>query len=116
MKKIIEAIYEPKFPNCMFGFRPHKSCHDALKALNRNIENEKVNYIVDADIKGDFDHIDHDWLIQCVEQHIKDQRMIRMVKRFLKAGRVEKTQRIETEEGTPQGAILSPVLANIYTM
>ena len=59
MKKIIEAIYESKFPNSMFGFRPHKSCHDALKALNRNIENRRINYIVDADIKGYFDHIDH---------------------------------------------------------
>ena len=114
MKKIIEAIYEPKFPNCMFGFRPHKSCHDALKALNRNIENGKVSYIVDADIKGYFDHIDHNWLIRCVEQHIKDPRIIRMIKRFLKAGIVEKTQRIETKEGTPQGSILSPILANIY--
>lgn len=114
MKKIIEAIFEPKFPNCMYGFRPNKSCHDALKALNRNIENGKVSYIVDADIKGYFDHVDHEWLIRCVEQHIKDPRVIRMIKRFLKAGIIEKTAKIDTTEGTPQGSILSPVLANIY--
>lgn len=102
MKKIIEAIYEPKFPNCMYGFRPHKSCHDALKAISSNIENGKVSYIVDADIKGYFDHINHEWLIRCVEQHIKDPRIIRMIKRFLKAGIIENTERIETTEGTPQ--------------
>ena len=102
MKKIVEAIFEPKLSNFMYGFRPHRSCHDALKALNRNIEVGKVNYVVDADIKGYFDHIDHEWLIRCVEQHIKDQRMVRMIKRFLKAGIVEKTERIETTEGTPQ--------------
>ena len=102
MKKIVEAIFEPKLSNFMYGFRPNRSCHDALKALNRNIEVGKVNYVVDADIKGYFDHIDHEWLIRCVEQHIKDQRMVRMIKRFLKAGIVEKTERIETTEGTPQ--------------
>ena len=114
MKKIIEAIYEPKFLECMYGFRPHKGCHDALKSISRNIENGKVSYVVDADIKGFFDHVDHKWLIKCVEQHIKDPRIIRMIKRFLKAGIVEKTIKIETKEGTPQGSILSPVLANIY--
>ena len=114
MKKIIEAIYEPKFLNCMYGFRPHKGCHDALKALNKNIENGKVSYVVDADIKGFFDHIDHEWLIRCILQHIKDPRIIKMVRRFLKAGIIEKTIKIETNEGTPQGSILSPVLANIY--
>lgn len=67
MKKIIEAIFESKFPTCMYGFRPGRSCHDALKALNRNIQNGRVCYIVDADIKGYFDHVDHKWLIRCVE-------------------------------------------------
>lgn len=102
MKKIIEAIFEPKFPNCMYGFRPGRSCHDALKALNRDIENGKVSYIVDADIKGDFDHVDHEWLIRCVEQHRKDSRVLRTIRRFLKAGIIEKTEKIETIEGTPQ--------------
>lgn len=114
MKKIIEAIYEPKFLNCMYGFRPNRCCHDALKAINSNIENGKVSYVVDADIKGFFDHVNHKWLIRCVEQHIKDQRIIRMIKRFLKAGIIEQKEKIKTTEGTPQGSILSPVLANIY--
>lgn len=114
MKKIIEAVFEPKLPKCMYGFRANKSCHDALKDLNRNIEHGKVSYVADADIKGFFDHVNHEWLIKCVEQHIRDPRVIRMIKRFLKAGVVEKTVKIETEEGTPQGSILSPILANIY--
>lgn len=83
MKKIIEAIFEPKLSESMYGFRPNKSCHDALKALNKNLY-KKVRFIVDADIKGFFDHVDHKWLIKCVEQHIKDPRMIRMIKRFFK--------------------------------
>ena len=114
LKKIIEAVFEPKLPNCMFGFRPNKSCHDALKTLSLTIETKKVSYVVDADIKGFFDNVDHKWLIRCVEQHIKDPRIIRLIKRFLKAGIMEGTQYIETIKGTPQGSILSPVLANIY--
>ena len=86
----------------MFGFRPQRSCHDALKELNRIIETKKVSYIVDADIKGFFDNVDHKWLIRCVEQHIKDPRIIRLIKRFLKAGIIEGTQHIETTKGTPQ--------------
>lgn len=114
VKKIIEAIYEPKFLNTMYGFRPKQNCHNALKELSWTIERKKVNFIVDADIKGFFDNVDHEWLIKCIEQHIKDPRMIRLVKRFLRAGIVEKTEYEETTEGTPQGSILSPVLANIY--
>ena len=114
LKKVIEAIYEPKFLNCMYGFRPNKSCHDALKDLNWNIEKRKVSYIIDADIKGFFDNVDHEWLIKCLEQHIKDPNIIRLVKRFLKAGIIEEGKYHTATEGTPQGSILSPVLANIY--
>ena len=102
VKKIIESIFESKFLDYMYGFRPNRGCHTALKALNRNIERGKVNYIVEADIKGFFDHINHNWLIRCVEQHIKDPRMIRLIKRFLKAGIMEKGKYIETTEATPQ--------------
>ncbi len=114
LKKIVEAIYEPKLANCMYGFRPKRSCHDALRELSLTIEKKKVSYIVDADISGFFDHVDHNWLIKCVEQHIKDPRIIRLIKRFLKAGIIEGTEYIQTNEGTPQGSILSPILANIY--
>ena len=117
LKKIIEAIFEPKFPNCMFGFRPHRSCHDALKELNRIIEIKKVSYVVDADIKGFFDNVDHKWLIKCVEQHIKDPRIIRLIKRFLKAGIIEGTQYIEIEKGTPQRLNTKPSISKyIYVL
>lgn len=113
LKKIIEAIYEPKLLDCMYGFRPNRGCHQALKVLNRNIERGKVSYVVEADIKGFYDHVDHEWLIKCVEQHIKDMKIIRLIKRFLKTGIME-GKYIKTTEGTPQGSILSPILANIY--
>lgn len=95
LKKIIEAIYEPKLSKCMYGFRPNRSCHDALKALSLTIEKNKINYVVDADIRGFFDHIDWNWLIKCIEQHIKDPRIIRLIKRFLKAGIIEGKQYIK---------------------
>ena len=114
LKKIIEAIYEPKLMDCMFGFRANKGCHDATKAVNKILYKGTAKYVVEADIKGFFDNIDHKWLIKCVEQHIRDTNIIRLIKRYLKAGIMEKGKYIETNEGTPQGAILSPVLANIY--
>ena len=114
LKKIVEAIYEPKFPEYMYGFRPNKGCHDALKGLHCILSTGKIGYVVDADIKGFFDHVDHEWLIKCVEQHIKDPNIIRLIRKFLKAGILEKGRYIETNEGTPQGSILSPILANIY--
>ena len=114
VKKLIEAIYEPKFTNNMFGFRPNKGCHDALKYLNYCIEKQYTNYILDADIKGYFDNINHDKLMKCIEMHIKDTNLLRLIKRFLKAGIMENGTYIKGEIGTPQGSILSPILANIY--
>lgn len=106
LKKIIEAIYESKFLECMNGFRPNKGCHTAIKQLSDNIERRKVGYIVDADIKGFFNNVDHNWLMRCLEQHIQDPNILKLVKRFLKAGYSK------TEVGTPQR--VNPVLANIY--
>ena len=114
LKKIVEAIYEPKFLNCMYGFRPNRSCHDAIKALNYNIEKGKTSYVIDADIKSFFDNVNHKWLIKCIEQHIKDPNIIKLIDKFLKAGIIENRRYFGTNEGTPQGSILSPVLANIY--
>ena len=114
VKKLLEAIWEPKFTNNMFGFRPNRGCHNALSYLGRCIEHNKVNYILDADIKGYFDNIDHGKLIKCLEVHIKDKNLIRLIIRFLKAGILENGIYIKGEVGTPQGSILSPVLANIY--
>lgn len=114
VKKLLEAIYEPKFTNNMFGFRPNKNCHNALRYLNQCIERKYTNYILDADIKGYFDNIDHDKLIACLEIHIKDNNLLRLIKRFLKAGIIENDKYEEGKVGTPQGSILSSILANIY--
>lgn len=114
VKKLVEAIFEPKFTNNMFGFRPNKSCHDALKYLNFCIERRYTNFILDADIKGYFDNINHEQLMKCVEMHIKDTNLLRLIRRFLKAGIMENGVYNKGIIGTPQGSILSPVLANIY--
>ena len=113
IKKIVEAIFEPKFTNNMFGFRPNKSCHDALRYLNHCIEWNYTNFILDADIKGYFDNINHDLIIKGLEMHIKDGNLLRLIKRFLKVGIIENGVYTTSEFGTPQGSILSPVLANI---
>ena len=114
LKKILEAIYEPKFLDNMYGFRPNRSCHKAIKYVHKSISNRRINYIVDADIKGFFDHIDHNWLIRFLEYNIKDPNVIGLVKKYLKAGIMDKGQYVATEEGSAQGNIISPVLANIY--
>ena len=113
VKKLVEAIFEPKFTNNMFGFRPNKSCHDCLKYLTQCIEKKCTNYILDADIKGYFDNINHDLIMKGLEMHIKDTNLLRLIKRFLKVGIMENDKYITSEYGTPQGSILSPVLANI---
>lgn len=114
MSKVLTAIYEEKFLNVSYGFRPEKSCHDAIKKLGKIIEKKKVNYIVDLDIKGFFDNVDHEWMIRFLENDIEDKNFIRLVKRFLKAGILEEGKHIETDQGTPQGGVISPILANIY--
>ncbi|RJV93741.1 group II intron reverse transcriptase/maturase [Subdoligranulum sp. AF14-43] len=114
LKEILEAIYEPKFKEFSFGFRPGKSCHDAIQRVNKHIMADKVSYIVDADIKGFFDNIDHDWLIRFLEHDIADKNFIRYIKRFLIGGVMEDGKRLETDRGTVQGGLISPVLANVY--
>jgi len=111
---ILESIYEVDFLEKSYGFRPKKSQHDALKDLSRNIGTKKVNYLVEADIRGFFDHVDHEWLMKMLKERISDKQILRLIKRFLKAGIMEDGKRLETEEGVPQGGSLSPLLANIY--
>jgi group II intron reverse transcriptase/maturase len=112
--RILTPIYEADFLDCSYGYRPGRSGHDALRLLNRLIEEKQVNYIVDADIKGFFDHVDHDILIELVKKRIADTSIIRIIQRILIAGYMEQGKSHCTEEGTPQGGVISPLLANIY--
>ena len=111
---VLQAIYEQDFVGFSYGFRPHKSAHDALDALTAGIVRKKVNWILDADIRGFFDHIDHEKLMAWIEQRVADPRMLRLIRKWIKAGVSEGGQRSETKVGTPQGAVISPLLANIY--
>jgi len=112
--KILQAIYEQDFINDSYGFRPKRSCHDALRALSQSVEAGPVNYIVEADIKGFFDHVDQEQLMAFLQHRIADKRILRYIKRFLKAGVQEDGQHKASERGTPQGGVISPLLANIY--
>lgn len=111
---ILQSIYEEDFLSMSFGFRPGKSQHDALKKLGKDIIKGKVNYIVDADIKGYFDHVNHEWLMKFLEHRINDSKILSLIKRFLKAGIFENDRTIDTSEGVVQGGSLSPLLGNIY--
>ena len=114
IKKILEAIYEPHFLNSSYGFRPNKNCHQALKAVHKMVMTKPINWIIDVDIKGFFDNVDHHWMIKCLEQKVSDPRFKTLIIKFLKAGTIKEGKFIKTEKGTPQGGILSPLLANIY--
>lgn len=112
--KILNAIYESDFLDNSFGFRPVRNCHDALKILNYYIERRFTNYIVDVDVRGFFDNVDHKWMMKFLQHRIKDPNLIRMIARFLKAGYMEEAKLIKEDFGTPQGGLISPILANIY--
>jgi len=112
--RILESIYETEFLDFSYAYRPGRNCQQAIKALNDQIYNNRVNYIIDADIKGFFDNVDHQWLRKFIEHRISDKTFIRYIVRFLKSGIVEKGKRIRTNSGTPQGGVISPILANIY--
>ena len=114
MVRILNAVYEQDFIEDSYGFRPVRSCHKALIALSDTVENKRVNHIVDADIKGFFDNVSQEWLIKFLSHRIADTRILRMVKRFLKAGVSEDGSITIPDEGTPQGGVISPLLANIY--
>jgi group II intron reverse transcriptase/maturase len=111
---ILEQIYEQDFIDDSYGFRPDRNCHDALRALSRAVEDSSVHWIVEADIKGFFDNVSHEWMMKFLGHRIGDRRVLRMVKRFLKAGVVEEGSLLASREGTPQGGVISPLLANIY--
>jgi group II intron reverse transcriptase/maturase len=112
--EVLNAIYEEDFLGFSYGFRPGRGQHDALDALAVGITRTKVNWIVDADIAGFFDAVSHQWLMRFIEHRIGDQRIHRLIRKWLKAGVMEQGKLVATEAGTPQGAVASPLLANIY--
>jgi len=114
IKKILEAIFEVDFEDVSFGFRPRRSCHDALDAVDKAVMTKPINYVVDMDIKSFFDTVDHKWLKACLKQRVADKNLLRLIARFLKAGVMEEGKYYQTDKGTPQGGIISPLLANIY--
>ncbi len=114
LARLLTAIYEQDFIEDSYGFRPGRSCHDALRALSKEVEGGQTHHIVDADIKGFFDNVDHEWMMKFLEHRIADKRVLRYVKRFLKAGVMEDGVVNDSDKGTPQGGLISPILANIY--
>lgn len=114
MRKILDQIYEWKFYDFSYGFRQGRNCHMAIREINQIVMTTKVNYVVDADIKGFFDNVDHKWLMKFVENDIQDKNFLRYIARFLKAGIIEDMKYYESDKGTPQGGLISPVLANVY--
>lgn len=114
MSKVLNAIYEQKFMDCSFGFRPGRGQHQALRRLDDLIMRQPTRFVVDVDIKGFFNHVDHQWLRKFLENDIADPNFLRLIWRFLKAGIMEDGVFEETNEGTPQGGIISPILANVY--
>ena len=111
---ILTPIYEAEFLGFSYGFRPGRGAHDALDALAVGIEQRKINWIVDADIRGFFDNISRDRLVRFLEHRIGDKRVIRLITKWLNAGVMEDGEWRDNMRGTPQGSVVSPILANVY--
>jgi RNA-directed DNA polymerase len=111
---ILTPIYESEFLGFSYGFRPKRNQHQALDALAFGIGKRRINWVLDCDVQSFFDKVSREWLIRFVEHRIGDRRIIRLIAKWLTAGVLEDGCMIETEEGTPQGAVISPLLANIY--
>ena len=114
VKTVLEQIYEGDFLGFSYGFRPWRSCHNALDALYVGIEHRKVNWVLDADIRGFFDNIDHEWMLKFLKHRIADKRILRLIQKWLTAGASEDGQWSRTTVGTPQGSVISPLLANVF--
>jgi group II intron reverse transcriptase/maturase len=112
--EVLNAVYEVDFLGFSYGFRPKRSQHDALDALSVGIRRKKINWVLDADIRGFFDNLSHEWLVKFIEHRIGDPRIVKLIHKWLGAGVLEDGQWSATEEGTPQGASISPLLANVY--
>jgi RNA-directed DNA polymerase len=114
LTRVLEQIYEADFEESSWGYRPGRTQHGALDELGRTIQQKKVSYVVEADIKGFFDHVNHEWLMKFLEVRIGDERVLRLVKRMLRGGVMEDGLVTASEEGVPQGGVLSPLLSNVY--
>jgi RNA-directed DNA polymerase len=112
--EVLNAIYETDFLGFSYGFRPGRSPHHALDALYAGLLTKQVNWVLDLDIRGFYDSIDHGWLVKFIEHRIADQRVVRLIQKWLNAGVLEDGKRIQVEEGTPQGGSASPLLSNVY--
>ncbi|MCD7815009.1 MAG: group II intron reverse transcriptase/maturase [Lachnospiraceae bacterium] len=112
--RILMPIYEPQFYDMSYGFRPRRNCHQAIRKLIRAIQSDLTSYVVEADIRGFFDNVDHEWLIKMLEHDIADRKFIDLIRKFLKAGIMENGKYLDSETGTPQGNGASPILANVY--
>src|SRR5467141_57261 len=112
--EVLNTIYETDFLGFSYGFRPGRSQHHALDALWVGIMRKKVNWILDADVRGFFDNLSHEWMVKVIEHRIADRRVLRLIRKWLRAGVSEDGEWAKTEVGTPQGAVASPLLANIY--
>jgi group II intron reverse transcriptase/maturase len=111
---ILNQIYEVDFQGFSYGFRPGRSPHKALDALSVGLHRKRVNWVLDADIRGFFDQMSHEWTMKFVQHRVADHRILRLIQKWLKAGVSEDGQWSETKVGTPQGAVVSPLLANVY--
>lgn len=114
MAKALESVYEPRFLDCSYGFRRGRNAHQCIADMNHTLMFKKVNYVLDADIKGFFDNVEHEWLIKFLEHDIADETYIRYIKRLLRAGVMEEGKYYETDKNVPQGGVISPTLANVY--
>ena len=114
MARILNEVYEPRFLDCSYGFRENRNVHQALREVNQHIMIDSINYVLDCDIKGFFDNVDHKWLMEFLSHDIGDKNFLRYIVRFLKSGIMENGQLQESKKGTPQGGLISPILANVY--
>ena len=114
MARLLNDVYEERFLDSSYGFRPGRDAHQVVEYINRSIMAGKVGYVLEADIKGFFDNVNHEWLLRFLEHDIQDKNFLRYIKRFLIAGIMEGTELKESDRGTPQGGLISPVLANVY--
>ena len=112
--EVLGVIYELDFLGFSYGFRPRRSVHRALDALTVGILTKKVNWVLDADIRGFYDALNHGWLVKFIEHRIADRRIVRLIQKWLKAGVMEEGKQIQSEVGTVQGGSISPLLANLY--